>query len=121
MRDFHKLKVWEHPHDLTLKIYATTKQFQKEELYALTSQMRRAAASVPTNIAEGCGRERKAETIQFMNIAVGSACELEYQLILAHDLDYMDDPAFTALSSELGEVRHMIFALIRALQSDISQ
>lgn len=119
MRDFHKLKVWERAHNLTLKIYETTKEFPKEELYGLTSQMRRAASSMPINIAEGCGRESKAETIQFLNIATGSASELEYELILAHDLDYLDDPECTELSGELGEVRRMIFAFIRTLKSDI--
>ena len=90
MKDFHKLKVWEKAHDLTLKVYLISQNFPKEEIYGLTSQMRRSSSSIPTNIAEGCGRSSKAEIIQFFNFAIGSSSELEYQLILTHDLNYLD-------------------------------
>ena len=120
MRDFHKLKVWEKAHNLTLQVYRITKDFLREELYGLTSQMRRSSASIPTNIAEGCGRDSKAETIQFFNMAIGSSSELEYQLILAHDLNYMDDKTYIELSTELVEVRRMLYAFIQRLKTDIS-
>jgi four helix bundle protein len=110
--------VWEKAHDLTLKVYLATKTFPKEEMYGLISQMRRSAVSIPTNIAEGCGRESTAETIQFFNMATGSASELEYQLILAGDLHYMEENTFTQLSDELGEVRRMIYGFIQKLKED---
>jgi four helix bundle protein len=119
MRDFHKLKVWERAHELTLKVYLATQDFPREELYGLTSQMRRSSASIPTNIAEGCGRESKAETIQFFNMSVGSSSELEYQLILARDLHYMKGENYSALSSELVDVRRMLFSFIQRLKTDI--
>lgn len=120
MRDFHKLKVWERAHNLTLTIYETTKEFPNKELYGLTSQMRMAAASMPTNIAEGCGRESKSETIQFLNMATGSASELEYQLILTRDLHYLDGESYSALISELTDVKRMLYSYIQRLQTDIS-
>jgi four helix bundle protein len=120
MKDFHKLKVWEKAHDLTLKVYLRSQDFPKEEIYGLTSQMRRSSASVPTNIAEGCGRSSKAETIQFFNVATGSASELEYQLILAHDLHYLDDQSYIELTGELIEVRRMLYAFIQRLKMDLS-
>ena len=91
MKDFHKLKVWERAHKLTLSIYLKTKQYPKDELYGLTGQMRRAAASIPTNIAEGCGRDSQTELTRFLYIAMGSSSELDYQLTLSHDLQYLDD------------------------------
>ena len=119
MKDFHKLKVWEKAHDLTLKVYHNTQDFLKEEIYGLTSQMRRSSASIPTNIAEGCGRSNKAETIQFFNIATGSSSELEYQFILAHDLHYLDDKSYLNLSEGFIEVRRMLFALIQRFREDV--
>jgi four helix bundle protein len=118
MRDFHKLKVWERAHQLTLKVYQITKSFPKEELYGLTSQLRRSCSSIPTNIAEGYGRSGKGEIIQFFNIAIGSACELEYQLILAHDLKYLDDVSYSMLSSDLIEIRKMLFGFIQKIKSE---
>lgn len=119
MKDFHKLKVWEKAHNLTLKVYRISQDFPKEEMYGLTSQMRRSSASIPTNIAEGCGRNSKAETIQFFNVAIGSASELEYQLLLAHDLHYIEDKLYLELSVELVEVRRMLYALVQKLKADI--
>lgn len=119
MKDFHKLKVWEKAHHLTLQIYRSTQNFPKEELYGLTSQMRRSSASIPTNVAEGCGRNSNAERIQFFNVATGSASELEYQIILAHDLHYLDDQSYFELLSELVEVRRMLYALVQRLKTNI--
>ena len=86
MRDFHNLKIWERAHKLTLSLYKVSRGFPNEELYGLTSQIRRSSASIPSNIAEGCGRDSQAETIHFFQVAMGSSSELEYQRILAHDL-----------------------------------
>jgi four helix bundle protein len=118
MRDFHKLKVWERAHQLTLIVYKVTKGFPKEELYGLTNQLRRSCSSIPTNIAEGYGRSGKGETIQFFNIAIGSACELEYQLILAHDLDYIDDNTYTHTTADVIEIRRMLFGFIQKLKTE---
>ena len=119
MKDFHKLKVWEKAHSLTLKVYLVTRDFPKDEIYGLISQMRRSSASIPTNIAEGCGRSSKGETIQFFNIATGSSSELEYQLLLAHDIHYLEDKLYLELSAELIEVRRMLYAFTQKLRADI--
>lgn len=118
MKDFYKLKVWERSHRLTLSIYLHTKDFPKDELYGLTNQMRRASSSIPTNIAEGCGHDSQAEFTRFLLMAMGSSSELEYQLILSHDLQYIDDKIFLELSSELNEVRRMLNSLIQKVKRD---
>ena len=89
MKDFRQLKVWEKSHQLALAIYKSTKEFPKEEVYGLTSQIRHASMSIPTNIAEGCGRNTDKEFARFLQIAMGSASEAEYQLILARDLNFL--------------------------------
>lgn len=81
MRDFRELKVWQKSHQLTLAIYKATVKFPKDEMYGLTSQIRRASASIAANIAEGCGRNGEAELGRFLQIAMGSASELEYQVV----------------------------------------
>lgn len=118
MKDFRKLTVWERAHKLTLDIYNITKDFPKDELYGLTVQMRRSAASIPTNIAEGCGRDSQAEFIHFLQMAMGSASELEYQLILVKDLYYLEDIKFDKISNDLGEVRRMLNSLIQKVKQD---
>jgi four helix bundle protein len=118
MKDFHNLKVWERAHKLTLSIYMITKQFPKDELYGLTSQMRRAAASIPTNIAEGCGRDSQTELTRFLYIAMGSSSELDYQLLLSHDLQYLEDKTFQEFSTELIEIRRMLNAFIQKITRD---
>ena len=119
MRDFHKLKVWERAHQITLEVYLLTKGFPKDELYGLTNQMRRSASSIPTNIAEGCGRASQVEFLRYLHIAMGSSSELEYQLILSHDLHYLDDNLYQEFSSELNEVRRMLNVLIQKINRDI--
>jgi four helix bundle protein len=89
MKDFRQLKVWDKSHQLALAVYKATKEFPKEELYGLTSQIRRASMSIPTHIAEGCGRNIVADFARFLQIAMGSASETEYQLILACDLEFL--------------------------------
>jgi four helix bundle protein len=115
-RDFRQLQVWEKAHALTLSVYNATATFPKEELYGLTAQMRRSAASVPMNIAEGCGRSSNAELNRFLLIASGSARELEYQLLLASDLGILDESAHSALQADVQEVQRMLAAFTRKLQ-----
>lgn len=86
MKDFKDLKVWQKAHVLTLTLYRLTRIFPREELYGLTSQIRRCSASIAANIAEGCGRKGNAELHRFLQIAAGSASELDYHLLLARDL-----------------------------------
>ena len=97
-----------------------TKEFPKDEMYGLTNQMRRSSASIPTNIAEGCGRDSQAELTRFFQIAMGSSSELEYQLLLAHDLQYLNEKAFLELSTELSEVRRTLNAFIQKIKHDMS-
>ena len=118
MKDFRKLKVWEKAHQLTLAIYAATKNFPKDELYGLVSQMRRAASSIPSNIAEGCGKSGDMDLARYMQIAAGSASELEYQLILARDLCYLDAVLHEQLTNQVTEVKRMLTTLIQTLKAD---
>ncbi|PWG80265.1 four helix bundle protein [Pararcticibacter amylolyticus] len=115
MRDFQKLSIWQKSHLLTIKIYSITKTFPKEELYGLTSQARRSASSIPTNIAEGCGRNSIPDFKRFLMIAAGSASELHYQLILSRDLHYISESIFKELSEETILIKKMIFSYIGKL------
>jgi len=98
MRDFRQLKVWEKAHHFTLQVYKITKHFPSDERFGLTSQLRRAAVSVSTNIAEGCGRNSEPELARYMSIAAGSASEVEYQLLLARDLKYIQNEMYGEMS-----------------------
>ena len=97
-------------HQLTLETYKTTKNYPEEELFGLTSQMRRSSSSIPTNIAEGCGRNSNAQLSNFLQISLGSISELHYQFILSKDLIYLNEPTFNELEAEAIEIRKMIFA-----------
>lgn len=118
MRNFRELKVWEKAHMLTLEVYALTAAFPKDELYGLTSQVRRAVISIPANIAEGCGRATEAEFAHFLQVAAGSASELDYELLLAHDLKYLGQADYTANAAALTEVRKMLTALISRVRAN---
>ena len=117
MKDFRDLKVWAKAHELALTVYRATSGFPKEELYGLTSQIRRASVSVPTNIAEGCGRGSDADFARFLQIAMGSASEVEYLLLLAHDLKFIDDSVYSVLNLNAVEVKKMIASFIGKLKS----
>lgn len=117
MRDFRQLKVWEKAHRLTLQIYRTTKEFPSDERFGLTAQICRAAASIPTNIAEGCGRNGDRELARFMSIAAGSASEVEYQLLLAHDLQYVQNETYEKLNQQVNEVKKMLNSFIKKLKA----
>lgn len=111
MRDFRELKVWEKGHELTLASYQLTRDFPKQEVFGLTSQIRRCSASIPANIAEGCGRMGNAELHRFLQIACGSASELEYHFLLAKDLGYLPQPAFDSIHERLLGLKRMLVAL----------
>jgi four helix bundle protein len=118
VKDFRELKVWQKAHGLTLLIYKVTATFPREEVYGLTSQTRRACASIPANIAEGCGRKGDAEFGRFLQIAMSSACELEYHLLLAHDLSFASSAHYERLSADVTEVKRMLTALLQKLNAD---
>ena len=118
MKAFTKLKVWEKSHRLTLDIYKVTKGFPRDELYGLTAQFRRSCSSIPANIAEGCGRNGDAEFARFLQIALGSASELEYHLLLARDLGLLNDLDYERLRSETKEVKQMLTSFIKKLKAE---
>ncbi|MES3017790.1 MAG: four helix bundle protein [Bacteroidota bacterium] len=117
MRSFSELIVWQKCHQLTLKIYIITRNYPKEELYGLVSQMRRSSSSAPTNIAEGCGRNSDAEMKRFLTIASGSTSELEYQLLLSRELNYISNDTFKELSDFAIENRKMMYAFMIKLNA----
>jgi len=118
MKDFRQLKVWEKSHQLNLAIYKATKEFPKEELYGLTSQIRRSSMSIPTNIAEGCGRNTDADFARFLQMAMGSASETEYQLILARDLEFLPKDSYGTLHTDVEEVKRMLASLLKTIRAD---
>jgi four helix bundle protein len=118
MRDFKQLIVWEKAHQVTLSVYKATQQFPKDELYGLTSQLRRASASIPANIAEGCGRSGNGELSHFCHIAMGSASEVEYFLLLAADLEFINRSLYETLNHDLIEVKRMLNAFIQKLKAN---
>ena len=118
MKDFHELKVWQKAHQLTLAIYQITAVFPREELYGLTSQLRRCSSSIPANLAEGCGRNGDAEFARFCSIAMGSASELEYHLLLAKDLKLVKAKDYAELSQRATELKRMLTGLLQKLNAD---
>lgn len=119
MRDFRNLKIWERSHGLVLEIYKATAAFPKDEIYGLTSQVRRAAVSIPCNIAEGCGKATDVDLANYIQISMGSATELEYELQLAHDLKYLPTEVYNILSSELVEIRKMMNGYLQRLRNKV--
>lgn len=118
MKDFKELLVWRKAHDLTLEIYRVTSKFPREELYGLTSQMRRASSSIAANIAEGCGRKSQADFARFLQNAFGSASELEYFLLLSSDLGLLKTSDYEKLTNDTIEVKKMLAAFMRKLTTD---
>ena len=116
MQDYRKLTVWKKSHQLTMSIYKATSVFPKSEIYGLTSQIRRASISIPANIAEGCGRDSGNELNQFLKIAQGSVSELEYHLLLAKELGFLDTQGFSVLDYQLNEIRRMLTVFINKLK-----
>jgi four helix bundle protein len=118
MQNFRNLKVWEKAHALTLEIYKSSKTFPRDEMYGLTSQMRRASASIGANIAEGSCRRGDVDFARFLQMAAGSASELEYHLLLARDLDLLKIADYQRLSVEAVEVKRMLASLMQKLRAD---
>ncbi len=115
---YKNLIVWQKSFQLVILIYQVTKNFPKDELYGIVSQMRRCVVSVPSNIAEGYGRRRKLGYLQFLHIAYGSACELETQLLLSKELGYLSEESFNKASSLLTEVLKMLNSMITKVKEN---
>jgi four helix bundle protein len=118
MRDFRKIQVWQKSHELTLRLFKITSAFPKEELYGLTSQIRRASISIPANIAEGCGRDTQTELARFVHIASGSASEVEYHLLLAHDLGFIANGEYQELEKAISEIKRMLHGFEKTVSSN---
>ncbi len=116
MQDFRNLEVWQRAYALALDVYRASRQFPRDEIYSLTSQVRRCSISIPSNIAEGCGRQTDADFKRFLHIAMGSAAELECQLMLIRDLKLIDIPTSDQLLNEVAVTRKMLNALIQRLK-----
>ena len=116
MQDYKELLVWQKAHRFTLRMYAVVATFHKDEKYNLTSQIKRSSSSIGTNIAEGCGRFTQKELANFLQIALGSSHELEYQLLLSKDLNFIDDKLFLELEKEVGEIKAMLISLIKKVR-----
>jgi four helix bundle protein len=118
LKDFRTLQVWQKAHELTLACYLSTRQFPREEMYGLTSQLRRCSASIAANIAEGYGRYGDPEFHRFLQIAMGSTSELDYHILLSRDLGYLAADRYEQLSSEVMELKRMLVSLTRKVSSD---
>ena len=116
MKDFRKLVVWEKSHKLTLLIYKVTVAFPKEEQYVLTSQIRRAAASAPTNIAEGCGKQTQVDFARYLQQAFGSVQEVQYLSFLCYELKYIEENVYLALEEDINQLKAMLINLIKTVR-----
>jgi four helix bundle protein len=119
MEDFKDLRVWAKAHELTLAVYQKTRTFPRDEMYGLTSQLRRASASIGANIAGGCGRRSDAEMRRFVQIARGSANEVEYHLLLAKDLDFLTPEEHKHLEAKVLEIQRMLASLVQSLRAPV--
>jgi four helix bundle protein len=119
MRNYRELEVWEKSHKLTVDLYRLSRAFPKEELYGLTSQLRRAAVSIGANLAEGCGRRTAAELARFVRISMGSASELDYHLLLCRELEFITITEYERQSKELIRVRKMLYGLLTSIENQI--
>jgi four helix bundle protein len=115
-RDFRKIIAWQHAYALTLQIYQATADFPSSERYGITSQLRRAAASVPANIAEGSSRTSHADYLRFLEIALGSLRETECFLMLAHDLNFLKKEPFQELNARTDEAGRTLSGLISSMR-----
>lgn len=118
MKDFRGLKVWEKAHALALAVYRASAAFPSRESFGITAQIRRAAGSIPANLAEGCGRQSDRELGRFVAIAMGSASELEYHLLLSRDLDYLSAGTYDDLAARVVEVKRMLTGLAQRLRQN---
>ena len=120
MRNYRDLQVWTKAHALTLDLYQSSRTFPRDEIYGITSQLRRAAASIGANLAEGCGRRSNPEFARFVRIALGSASELDYHLLLSRDLKFLQDTDYVRLSKELTAVRKMLTSLLTTVEDEVA-
>jgi len=118
VKDFRDLQVWQKAHQLTLAVYRHTASFPRDERYGLTTQLRRASSSIAANLAEGCGRNGDAELAPFCAIAMGSASELDYHVLLAKDLKLLNATDYAPLARDTSEVKRMLTGLIQRLTAD---
>ena len=118
MRDFHQLSVWQKSHQFTLDVYTLTRAYPKDELFGLTSQIRRSSSSIATNIAEGYGRGSDADFGRFLQMAMGSASESEYQILLSFDLNYIDENQYKQMNAKVTEIKRMLSSLISKTKAD---
>src|SRR5262249_41426602 len=119
MRNYRELQVWNKAHNLTLELYRVSRGFPREEIYGVTNQLRRAAASIGADLAEGCGRRTSNELARFVRIALGSASELDYHLLLSHDLEFINGGDFTRTANQLTEVRKMLTSFLSSVEKQI--
>ncbi len=117
MRDFKKYDIWNLSHQLTLDVYSVTSNFPKDEMYGITSQIRRASLSIPTNISEGCGRDSDSEFNRFLTIALGSASETEYLLLLSKDLKLIENDLYSELDQTINLIKKKIYTLKQKLNN----
>jgi four helix bundle protein len=118
LKNFRDLMVWQKAHALTLTSYRGTADFPKQEIYGLTSQIRRCSASIAANIAEGCGKRGNGEFQRFLHIATGSASELEYHFLLAKDLGFVSEGEYKSLEQAVIEVKRMLAGLIKKVEAE---
>ena len=116
MQDFRNLDVWKKAHELTLEVYRASRSFPNDERFGLTSQLRRGAASIPANLAEGCGRGTDADFGRFVQISMGSSSEVEYHLLLAKDLNYLSVNEYTTFDEEITRIKRMLASLLRRIR-----
>ena len=119
MKDYRKIKVWDKSHILVKDLYYATSKYPKEELFGITSQLRRAGSSIPTNITEGCGRGSDADFRRFLQIAFGSANEVEYLIFLSYELNYLHRSQFIDYNNKIVEIKKMLAGMIKTLTADI--
>jgi len=119
MRNYKNLGVWQHADDLTVQIYQITKQFPPAEVYGITSQLRRAAYSVPANIAEGAGRESNADYLRFLSMARGSLAEVEYFLHLSRRLEYLSEDSWNQLTARVNQTFAALGGLMKAIRKSL--
>jgi four helix bundle protein len=121
MRNYRDLQTWKKAHLLTLDLYRMSRRFPREEMYGLTSQLRRAASSIGANLAEGCGRRTNNEMARFVRIALGSASELDYHLLLSRDLELLEESDYQRSAKTLVEVRKMLTSLLSSIELEIGE
>ena len=117
LKNYKELNVWQKSYELCLKIYEMTAKFPNEERYGLTSQIRRSAVSIPSNIAEGYGRKTTLDYIRMLYISYGSVCELETQILLAGDLGFIEKGELGTAKKDIAEIERMLKSLIKSLEN----